>query len=73
MKGYLVTTSGSEIEIKEYEMTFPDDFYDDNIFPTYKDAYNASLIYGEDLMCRLEQERAKIGRRLQELADRMEE
>lgn len=70
MKAYKVTACGSRIEISEVECVFPDDLYEEGIFATYKDAYNAVKEYAEDMMCQYEQQRAKLGMKLQELADR---
>lgn len=70
MKAYKVTICDSTIDIVEIECVFTDDLYEDGIFATYKDAYNAVRKYAEDLMCQYEQQRAKLGMKLQELAER---
>ena len=72
MKVYKVTTEGSDIDIIEVDYLFPDDLYEEGAFVTYDDAFRAAKEYGEDLICKIEEEIAKITKRLHELGDRTE-
>ena len=72
MKAYKVTTEGSDIDIIEVDYLFPDDLYEEGVFVTYDDAFRAAKEYGEDLICKIEEEIAKITKRLQELGNRMD-